>query len=108
MWIAEVPLDVLIGDARAPHVHDPEETPTPERPTNGRADTDEQLTAGQRPVFHGLIHGLSEGEIAETLELSYHTVHTHVQHIYRAYGVSSRRELMARLLAQAAQRQGAV
>jgi DNA-binding CsgD family transcriptional regulator len=107
VWIAYVSLDVLIGDAHAPHVDDPEETPIPER-TNRRAAADDRLTAAQQPIFRRLIQGLSEAQIADAMCLSYHTVHSHVKNIYKGYGVNSRRELMAGLLDQAAERQGAV
>jgi DNA-binding CsgD family transcriptional regulator len=46
-------------------------------------------------VFDGLIIGLSEKELASQLGLSRHTVHGHVQRLYRDAGVSSRGELLA-------------
>ena len=54
------------------------------------------LTDGQRPVFDLLLLGLSEKAVAAQLRLSRHTVHIHIHHIYRAFGVHSRPELMAR------------
>jgi DNA-binding CsgD family transcriptional regulator len=54
------------------------------------------LSPAQRQVFALLIHGLSEKEAAARLRLSYHTVHAHAKNIYRAVGVHSRPELLAR------------
>ena len=41
--------------------------------------------------------GFAEKAVAAQLGLSRHTVHNHVRAIYRAYGVRSRAELLARL-----------
>lgn len=48
-----------------------------------------------------LLGGASEKEIADRMGLSAHTVHQYVKSIYRAFGVRSRAELMARCLAPA-------
>jgi hypothetical protein len=45
--------------------------------------------------------GVSEKEAADGLNLSYHTVHTHVKQIYRELGVRSRGELVAMCLSPA-------
>ncbi|MFO1092416.1 MAG: FHA domain-containing protein [Planctomycetaceae bacterium] len=57
-----------------------------------------QLTASQKRVFDLLLKGVSETEIANRLDLSVNTVHTHVSAIYSRFGVHSRAELLARCL----------
>ena len=42
-----------------------------------------------------LLEGLAEKQVAAALCLSPTTVHTHVQHIYRAVKVQSRAQLLA-------------
>jgi len=54
------------------------------------------LTPAQQRVFDGLISGLQEKEVAVLLGISIHTVHTHSKSIYRAFGISSRAELLRR------------
>jgi DNA-binding NarL/FixJ family response regulator len=56
------------------------------------------LSAAQRRVFDLLIEGLAEKQIGCQLHISQHTVHCHVQAIYRAYEVHSKSELLARVL----------
>lgn len=53
------------------------------------------LSDGERQVLRLLAQGMSEKRAAARLSLSYHTVHTHVKHIYKQLGVRSRAELMA-------------
>jgi len=57
------------------------------------------LSDGQRHVLRLLTQGMAEKRVAAKLCLSYHTVHTHVKHIYRELGVKSRAELLALCLA---------
>ena len=45
-----------------------------------------------------LLDGLSEKEAARAMSLSVHTLHVHVKSIYRAFGVTTRAELMAMFL----------
>ena len=59
-----------------------------------------KLSDGQRDVLRLLLQGMSEKRAAAKLCVSYHTVHTHVKHIYRELGVRSRAELMALCLAE--------
>ena len=59
-----------------------------------------ELTPGQRRVFHLLVRGLSEKQIARNLKISPHTVHAHVRAIYRHFGVHTRSELLVRSLGQ--------
>ncbi len=57
-----------------------------------------QLSKAQIRVVEGLWQGCSEKEVAATLHLSIHTVHSHDKKIYRTLGVHSRAELYAKLL----------
>jgi DNA-binding CsgD family transcriptional regulator len=56
-----------------------------------------------REVLRHLLAGRSEKEVAYDMTLSRHTVHQYVKRIYRAHGVRSRGELLARLLSPAGQ-----
>jgi pSer/pThr/pTyr-binding forkhead associated (FHA) protein len=58
------------------------------------------LSAAQARVFELLLGGLSEKQVAGKLELSRHTVHTHVRQIYRVLKVKSRAELLAHFVQQ--------
>lgn len=58
------------------------------------------LSAAQRRVFDLLLAGLSEKQVAAKLQVSRHTVHTHVRQIYRSLKVRSRAELLARFVQQ--------
>lgn len=55
----------------------------------------EELSLAQQRIFALAMEGYSEKHIAAQLRLSAHTVHNHVQAIYRALGVHSRPELLA-------------
>lgn len=57
-----------------------------------------ELTPAQTKVLSQLKLGLIERQVAEQLGLSVHTVHNHTKKIYRAYDVSSRVELLLKLL----------
>lgn len=59
---------------------------------------DRPFSPAQQRVLHCLLNGLSEKEAARALGISHHTVHNHVKDIYALAGVSSRAELMAKLL----------
>ena len=59
---------------------------------------DGDLTERERQTLDRLLAGCSEKEAADALGLSPNTVHVYVRALYRRYGVSSRGELMARLL----------
>ncbi len=56
------------------------------------------LSVAERRVFDLLLRGMSEKEIARPLGISRHTVHNHIRHIYSAFGVHSRAELMSLVL----------
>jgi DNA-binding CsgD family transcriptional regulator len=53
------------------------------------------LTAREADVLAGLQQRRSNAQIAAELHVSIETIRTHVRHIYRKLGVSSRRELLA-------------
>ncbi len=59
------------------------------------------LTPAERRVLHLLLTGLSEKQIAEQLDRSYHTTHEWVTSIYRKFGVNNRASLMSLWLGQA-------
>lgn len=67
---------------------------TGNRPSVG-TDAD-LLTPAQRRVYELLLEGHPEADIGARLNLSVHTVHTHVKAIYLQLGVHSRAELLAR------------
>lgn len=56
------------------------------------------LTTMERSIARLLISGLAPNRIAQKLNMSYHTVHTHLKHIYKKLGVQSRGEAVAKLL----------
>ena len=57
------------------------------------------LSRSQRRVFDVLLTGQAEKAVARTLRLSIHTVHNHVQAIFRLLDVHSKPELLARYVA---------
>jgi DNA-binding CsgD family transcriptional regulator len=56
------------------------------------------LSRRQRQVLEQLLSGQSEKEIADRLALSPYTVHDYVKDVYRAFGVGSRAQLLARFI----------
>ena len=52
----------------------------------------EKLSLREQQVLDSLAQGLTYQEIAETLKISYHTISTHVRHIYGKLHVCSRTE----------------
>ena len=56
------------------------------------------LSPAQTKVFNLLIQGQLERQIAEQLEISQHTVHNHARKIYEAYGVSSKVDLLLKVM----------
>ena len=58
------------------------------------------MTEAQLNVLQLLLKGMAEKQVAESLFISQHTVHSHVKQIYRVLGVQSRAELMALYLSQ--------
>jgi len=59
-----------------------------------------------RNTLQHLLHGMSEKEIAAKSGLTRNTVHEYVKHIYSYFGVSSRAELMAKVLRGGRQDEG--
>jgi len=53
------------------------------------------LTPAERRIVRELLAGLTEKQIANSQELSPHTVHDYVRNVYRKFGVRSRAELTA-------------
>jgi DNA-binding CsgD family transcriptional regulator len=58
----------------------------------------ERLRPRERETLACLVRGLSEKEAAASLALSPNTVHHYVRGLYRAFGVSTRTELLARFV----------
>ncbi len=58
------------------------------------------LSPRQRQTLALVLDGLSDKEIAERLGISRYTVNQYTKAIYRLYGVTSRTQLLARLLAR--------
>ncbi|QEL20276.1 FHA domain-containing protein [Limnoglobus roseus] len=56
------------------------------------------ISPAEERVFNLLLCGHSEKMVAAVLSLSRNTVHNHVKQIYRAFGVHSRSELLAKVL----------
>lgn len=54
------------------------------------SDVEVPLTQRESEVLRQLAYGLTNKEIAQTLQISYETVKEHVQHILRKIGVSDR------------------
>jgi DNA-binding CsgD family transcriptional regulator len=60
---------------------------------SGPAADGARLTPKEREILALLLEGYSNGRIAEALCVSITTVKTHVAHVFRKFGVSSRKEL---------------
>jgi DNA-binding NarL/FixJ family response regulator len=71
--------------------------PVPDTPldANGRP----LLTPRQTRILQLVAAGSSDRAVARALKLSVRTVHAHLQHIYRALGVTSRTEALAHVRA---------
>lgn len=66
------------------------------RPSRGWAS----LTPAERSVAELVAEGRTNGEVAQRLFISARTVQTHLMHIFRKLGLTSRTELTLRLLAE--------
>ena len=53
----------------------------------------ESLTEREMTVFYYIVKGFSNGEIAQELNISYHTAKSHVSAIYRKLSAKNRAEL---------------
>jgi len=60
------------------------------------------LTDRQTEVLHLVLAGFSEKQIARKLHRSNHTIHSHIQDLYRRFDVQTRAELMALFIDEAA------
>ncbi len=65
---------------------------TRESPNGPQTEPEVHLTNRESEILRMAVKGFSYGEIADTLGVSYNTVTSHVQHIYRKLSVSSRGE----------------
>jgi DNA-binding CsgD family transcriptional regulator len=72
-----------------------ETTYTMQLPGSSTVELDE-LTKAQMEVLRLVLQGLDEATIAERLDRSTHTVHTHLKAIFRQFGVHSRAELIVK------------
>jgi pimeloyl-ACP methyl ester carboxylesterase/DNA-binding CsgD family transcriptional regulator len=96
--IPNAELIVLDGDAHLPwhgELHDVLSAIAPflgiaPPPTRAAATEVDELTPRERDVLRLVAEGLSDGDIAERLVLSPHTVHRHVSNILRKLGLHSR------------------
>ena len=59
---------------------------------------DSPLSIREREILEMVIAGKKRKEIADTMHLSENTVKTHLKHIYEKLNVSSRQELLVKLL----------
>jgi len=66
-----------------------------------RDENPDALSPAEERVASLAGEGWSDREIAERLNISTHTVETHLQHIYRKLGIKSRRDLMRRAASSA-------
>jgi pSer/pThr/pTyr-binding forkhead associated (FHA) protein len=78
-------LDEITLDAKSYYAGINQSTPTP-------------LSPAQTKVFDLLVQGHLEKGVADELKLSVHTVHNHIRKIYQAYGVTSRVELLLKVM----------
>jgi DNA-binding NarL/FixJ family response regulator len=60
----------------------------------------ENLTPREREVLNHLAKGFLYKEIADSMKVTYATVHTHIRHIYEKLHVRSRTEAVAKHLGQ--------
>jgi len=72
------------------------------------ARAEENLSPREAQVLDLLAKGYLYKEIAETMKVTYATVHTHIRHIYEKLHVRSRTEAVAKHLGQTRSRREAV
>lgn len=58
-----------------------------------------RLSPREGQIISSAMDGASETEIARILEISHHTVHTHLERLHRKLHVTSRPQLIARIFA---------
>jgi DNA-binding NarL/FixJ family response regulator len=93
--IAAAIRQVLEGQIFAPPALGKREAPAPNRLSVG--DGEDKLTTRQKEVLNELLKGQASKEIARTLDIAEGTVKIHLAAIYRALGVRTRAEAIARL-----------
>lgn len=59
-----------------------------------------RFTEREREVVWCLLQGKGQASIAESLRISSHTVHTHLDRLYRKLGVGGRFDLILRVFAE--------
>ena len=59
-----------------------------------------RLTDRERQVVWCLLQGKCQASIAEALDISSHTVHTHLDRLYRKLGIKGRFDLLLRIFAE--------
>jgi DNA-binding NarL/FixJ family response regulator len=59
-----------------------------------------ELTVKEKEILAHLVNGLSYKMIADKTKLSFHTIHTHIKHIYEKLHVNSKGEAVAKALRQ--------
>lgn len=69
--------------------------PVPEKPSG---DAQFDLTSREREILNLLVEGHLYKEIADQLQVSGHTVHFHIRHIYRKLQVRSRAQAVAKVM----------
>lgn len=57
-----------------------------------------KLTDRETAIIRGLFHRMNETAIASALGISHHTVHTHLNRVYRKLKVQSRADLFLRVV----------
>ncbi|MES1203351.1 MAG: response regulator transcription factor [Pseudomonadota bacterium] len=92
--IAEAIRSILAGNIYVPPALGKRE---PGAPLESAPPNSEKLTARQKEVLNELLKGRSSKEIARTLEIAEGTVKIHLAAIYRAVGVRTRAEAIAKL-----------
>ena len=60
-----------------------------------------QLSLRERQISECILEDRKESDIAERLQISPHTVHTHLERLYSKLGVTSRLQLVVRLAEEA-------
>jgi len=58
----------------------------------------EQLSPREKTILHGLLEGLTDGEIAARLGLSEKTVNTHMRHLTAKLGAKNRTHAVVQAL----------
>jgi DNA-binding NarL/FixJ family response regulator len=96
--IAAAIRQILDGQIFVPPALGKRETPAVNRMSVG--DGEDKLTTRQKEVLNELLKGQASKEIARTLDIAEGTVKIHLAAIYRALGVRTRAEAIARLKSQ--------